>query len=389
MIFGIIPAYILGQTGVSLLTERTLAKGGLGKELFRKTRVLRLIVYIALALLPCMGTFLPDSKAKFFCMKTGNLWLGFFLYYTGLLLLFSAVAAIISKVRKDTEKKAFKVVVHGAAVFAAVITVYGMIHAQNTKVVTYDIEARQGGGSQLKVVLLADLHLSVNSLPETTEKMVEKVNACDADVILVAGDIFTSTYGGLEDPDRYSAALSKLEAKYGVYAVAGNHDVEEALFGGFAVAPVSKAFRTKEMDDFFEACDFKMLYDESIELDDTDVIIVGRKDGEKAGDGTKKRLSAKKLLKDCDPDKLKIVLEHEPKDYEKLAKNGADMVLSGHTHNGQLFPGNLVVPFFNENAYGCKTLFGMPTVVTAGTGYYGPPMRVGTDSEITVINITY
>ena len=65
------------------------------------------------------------------------------------------------------------------------------------------------------------------------------------------------------------------------------------------------------------------------------------------------------------------------------------MVLCGHTHNGQLFPGNFVVPFFNENGYGVKNLYGMETVVTAGGGYYGPPMRIGTDSEVTLLNISF
>ena len=83
------------------------------------------------------------------------------------------------------------------------------------------------------------------------------------------------------------------------------------------------------------------------------------------------------------------MLQHEPRGYEELSKAGADAVLSGHTHNGQIFPGNFIVPLFNENAYGVKELYGMQTVVTAGVGYYGPPIRVGTDSEVTVINISF
>ena len=59
------------------------------------------------------------------------------------------------------------------------------------------------------------------------------------------------------------------------------------------------------------------------------------------------------------------------------------------TDNGQMFPGNLIVPYFNENAFGLKTIDGMDTIVSAGTGYYGPPMRLGTDADITVINITF
>ena len=84
-----------------------------------------------------------------------------------------------------------------------------------------------------------------------------------------------------------------------------------------------------------------------------------------------------------------IVLQHEPVEFKKLKESGADLVLCGHTHAGQIFPGNLIVPFFNENAYGFKNVSGVDTIVTAGIGYYGPPMRVGTDSEITVVNIHF
>jgi len=84
-----------------------------------------------------------------------------------------------------------------------------------------------------------------------------------------------------------------------------------------------------------------------------------------------------------------VVLEHEPKEFEALKAAGADLALCGHTHAGQMFPGNLVIPFFNENAWGYKRVHGLDTVVTAGVGYYGPPLRVGTDSEITVVNLTF
>ena len=82
-------------------------------------------------------------------------------------------------------------------------------------------------------------------------------------------------------------------------------------------------------------------------------------------------------------------IKHRLEEFKSLADSGANLILCGHTHNGQIFPGNLVVPFFNENGYGVKELYGATTVVTAGVGYYGPPMRFGTDSEVTVVNVTF
>ena len=143
------------------------------------------------------------------------------------------------------------------------------------------------------------------------------------------------------------------------------------------------------MEKFFEDAGFYVVYDENVELADGEVILSGRVDGEKAGDGTSDRMSAAELLGPVDKTKPIIVLQHEPKQFKDLADNGADVVLCGHTHNGQVFPGNFIVPFFNENAYGVEELYGIDTIVTAGVGYYGPPLRVGTDSEVTVVNIKF
>ena len=161
------------------------------------------------------------------------------------------------------------------------------------------------------------------------------------------------------------------------------------IFSGFSISPISEAYRTSDMDKFFEDAGFTVLYDENVEIADGEVVLSGRVDGEKAGDGTNKRKSASDLLSSVDKTKPVLVLQHEPIEFKNLAESGADVVMCGHTHNGQIFPGNLFIPFFNENAYGVKKLHGIDTIVTAGVGYYGPPIRVGTNSEVTVINIKF
>lgn len=126
-----------------------------------------------------------------------------------------------------------------------------------------------------------------------------------------------------------------------------------------------------------------------VEIADGQIQLVGRLDQEKPGYGPISRKSASKLLSGIDPSKPTLVLEHEPVEYRTLAKSGVDLVLSGHTHNGQIFPANLFVPFFNENGYGLKKIDGMETFVTAGVGFYGPPMRIGTNSEISILDVQF
>ncbi|SNU07933.1 hypothetical protein SAMN06297422_11350 [Lachnospiraceae bacterium] len=383
--------YIILQVSISLLTEYALKNHKAFNNLGKKSLIPRIVIYVILAVVPVLGAYLPKCKFKFWCMQYGNLWLGFLMFYSAFVILLVLILFVITKIRRVEDRSLIGHALHFAFIIALILTICGLVHAQNPKLKSYDIllENESAKGENFKIVLLGDLHLSVNSDVRATEKMVEIVNSAEPDIIVIAGDIFTSNYAGLKHPEKYSAALSKMRARYGVYAVCGNHDVDENLFGGFSVSPISEAFRIPEMEKFFEDAGFKMLYDEEVSIEDGLITLVGRIDGEKAGDGTKNRLSAGDLLKKTDKKAPVIVLEHEPIDYKNLAQNGADLILSGHTHNGQIFPGNLIIPAFNENAYGVKELYGITTVVTAGVGYYGPPVRLGTDSEVTLLNVKF
>ena len=383
--------YVVIQVSISLLTEFSVRNHRTFNRIGKKTLIARIAVYSILALIPVFGAYLPKSKFKYLCMQVGNLWLGFFMFYAASVILLIIILLIVNRIKKKEDKDLVGHALHFSVVIAIVLTICGLVHAQRPKLVSYDLELKNETvkGESMKVVLLGDLHLSVNSDIRATEKMVELVNSTNPDLVVIAGDIFTSNYEGLKHPEKYSAALRKMNARYGVYMVCGNHDVDENLFGGFSISSVSEAFRTSEMEHFFDDAGFKVLYDDAVEIGDGLFTLVGRVDGEKAGDGTRNRLDAKTLLENTDQTKPIVVLEHEPLEFKELSDNGADMVLCGHTHNGQIFPGNLVVPFFNENAYGVKELYGIPTVVTAGVGYYGPPIRLGTDSEVTLLNIDF
>ena len=351
-------------------------------------RVFWLVPYIALSLLPVAGAFLPDGRAKFGFQAAGNVYLGFYVYYGGLMLTLLFLSFVLRFVSGGRLAQRWHGGILCVSLIASLALVgYGLIHAQHTVVNRYTLEVDKSG-EDMRLVLLGDLHLSVNSRLETTQKMVELVNAEQPDVVVVAGDIFTSSYAGLSNPDAYAKALRGILSKQGVYAVYGNHDVEETLFGGFPISPISQAFRSAEMERFLGDCGFIALMDEVLTLDGG-VQLAGRIDGEKAGDGTTDRLSPEKLLANADKSRPILVLQHEPRGFKALHDAGADVALCGHTHAGQIFPGNLIIPLFNENAWGHVRVHELDTFVTAGVGYYGPPIRVGTNSEITVIDFRF
>jgi predicted MPP superfamily phosphohydrolase len=348
-------------------------------------------LYLIGGLLPVVGAFLPDSPLKFDLQAAGNIWLGFWMYYAAVLVLLTALHGLVRflAVRRGSPGTGWYgwVLTLSVAVSLAV-GCYGLIHAQKPKVVTYDLSVNKQveGARSLKIVLVGDLHLSANSRLALTEHMVERINQQKPDMVLVAGDVFTSSYRALRHPEQYARTLGEIRAKHGVYAVYGNHDVEEGLFGGFAVSPPEMAIRSQEMERFFRDSNFITLEDEVVTFPGG-VQLAGRIDGLKAGNGTKRRAEALELLSGVEKNQPVIVLEHEPREFSELAEAGADLILCGHTHDGQVFPGNLLVPYLNENGWGYKRTQGADTIVTAGVGYYGPPMRVGTNSEITVINL--
>lgn len=389
-----ISIYLLAQL-ITILQARHLLKYSVvpgHSPAIRIACVVALLVYIPLALLPVGGAMLQDSRFKFAIQAAGNIWLGFYVYFSFFLLVCWLVLMTIRLFRgRESTPRVGGVMLAVCAAAGVVILCYGMIHAQRTIRTELDIPIEKDAGElkEMKMILIGDLHLSVNSHLKTIEKMVDMINEEDADVIVIAGDIFTSSYAGLRDPEKYAQVLRGLKSREGVYAVYGNHDVEETLFGGFPITPISQAFRTKEMEAFFKECGFTVLYDETVDLAGGAVQLVGRVDGEKAGDGTALRMSPQEVLSGVDTSKPVVVLQHEPVEFEALKKSGADLAVCGHTHAGQIFPGNLIVPFFNENAYGYKVLGGLDTVVTSGIGYYGPPMRVGTDSEVMVLNLHF
>ncbi len=409
---------------------------------FRRYRRLALLkraytaLFCLLTLMPLLGCFLPDCRFKFAMAALGNLWLGVFFYLGLLCVIISAglvLACHFSGGDLGLKENFAPYLLLSVVSLALILNIYGAMHAQDVQLTELDVEidkplifreetdtsgeknetaktdisaetvesvktdmTGEAGGSgeaseikDLKIVLIADMHMSVNSDPKHIQKAVDLVNAQDPDLVFAAGDFLTSTYYGLKDPDRYSAILREIDARYGKYAVYGNHDLEEPLLGGFPMTGKDKAYRSEEVISFISSCGFQMLSDKVVEAADGALILVGREDGEKTGRGEEERMTAAELMEGIDRSRPVLVIEHEPVDFQNLAEAGADLVFSGHTHAGQFFPITQFTHLFNENNYGLKEVHGLQSVVTSGIGYYGPPIRLGCDSEVMVLNVHF
>jgi predicted MPP superfamily phosphohydrolase len=350
------------------------------------------VFMIIMSIIPVLAVvWKQEGLFKNHLQTFANIWLGFFLIFGAVLFIFHMCRLIVGRhSRKDVSPKRAALSLCICAAISICLNGFGTNTAQHVTVNNFSVDLTDKNfpaHGSVRIVLIADLHLGVNSSITQLQDMVDLINDQDADMVLVAGDIFNSTYDGLKDPDRQAEILASMKSKYGTYGVYGNHDVVEPLLYGFALTPPSEAYRSADMVAFTKKAGFTMLEDNSVTVDGLQII--GRKDREKTGDGLNTRESTSDVLASASSDKPVIVLQHEPKDFEDMSKAGADLALCGHTHDGQIFPGNILVSLMYENSCGQKTVSGMETIVTSGVGYYGPPLRLGTKSEIAVIDLTY
>lgn len=352
------------------------------------------VVYLFMALSPVIAFLLPKSAVAIVIRRISTYWIGIMLYSLLYVVLFDLLRLIAkhTKLKNTLLFSRGSVISIGSVVVACAVAtcLYGIFNARNIKVNEYSVTVNKSCGSDkhLKAVLVADLHMGYAIGVDHITNMVEKINQQDADIVIIAGDIFDNSYDGMDDPEGIKAQLRSIKSKYGVYAVYGNHDIDEKILMGFTFDWGEKQLHNEKMTNFMKECNIKLINDESVLIND-EFYLVGRRDTDKPGteDGTRAEIS--ELTKDLDKTKPIFVLSHEPDELQKTADAGADIDFSGHTHDGQLFPGNLTIGLFWENPCGMIKKDNMYSIVTSGVGVYGTFMRVGTDAEICSVDIDF
>ena len=353
-----------------------------------------LFAFFVMAMFPLIGAVVHDGPVCWFFQKWGNIFMGLFMFFFMTLAAVAIIELIIWTVRRASKKKGG--VPHGAAamliiplIVTVAVNLAGSQTAHDVKVTNYSIEKEKLGlTGPARIVLFADTHIGVNSTPKIYEDMVDRINEQDADLVVIAGDLVTSSFGAMRDPETYASIMRGIESKYGVYAVYGNHDVDEPLLGGFTYAGKENAKRNPAMEGWVSDCGWKLLTDDVMRIPELNgLVIAGRRDESRPGEGFDERAPLSDLLKETDPDDSILLLQHEHSDLYELDEYGVDLSVSGHTHDGQIFPGNIITKILTEQSYGMENWGDAIAVVTSGVGYYGPPIRVCTISEIVVIDL--
>lgn len=343
------------------------------------------------------GFLLPKEMAiKRIFTQAGYYWIGFILYFfVGLViaLFFRLIIWIIRKNKGYDVKRARDITLIFVILFTIQMSVYGITNAHNLHITEYEITSNKKSKlDELNIVLISDLHLGYNVGKVEMIDMVKKINSCNPDVVVLAGDIFDNEYEAIENPGEIIDILSQIKTKYGKYATYGNHDIEEKILLGFTFN-WSKESKTKvqadeRMNQFVRDAGFEFLYDSSVMIADS-VYIYGRPDAKKINFGNMVRKTPEQIVENLDLDYEIICVDHQPSELHELADVGVDLDLGGHTHNGQFWPGTISIKWFWENAYGLKKIDNMTSIVSSGVGLFGFNMRTGCFPEIVNIKLRF
>ncbi|MDO3411324.1 metallophosphoesterase [Saccharibacillus sp. CPCC 101409] len=256
-----------------------------------------------------------------------------------------------------------------AAVLTLLAGAYGVYSAYSPVVRAYDVRIDKpalDGRTEMKIVMAADTHFGALSGPSHAKRLVRLINEQQPDLVLFPGDLVD------DDIVQYvkqgiPEILRGIEAP--VYASLGNHDRLEA--------GDTTLIRT------LEDSGMTLLYDE-VTSEGLPVTLIGRKDRTDAA-----RLSVAELARQADPASPLILLDHQPYELELAAQAGIDLEVSGHTHRGQIFPANFITNRIYENDWGYLQKGKMDSIVTSGYGFWGLPFRIGTRSELVVIDVSF
>lgn len=270
-----------------------------------------------------------------------------------------------------------KIYCGGLSVFiaAAIILGYGFFNAKNKVVTNYEVTINKNAGNlyELDIVMLSDIHMGIEVKEKEIDKMIAKINSLHPDIVVLAGDIFDeSSYPSLEE---YAAkSFKNIKSSYGVYAVTGNHE--------YFSHDVSR------IEQLYKEGDITFLQDECVKIADS-FYIAGRNDDTLSREDHTKLKTLNSIIEDTEKDLPMILLDHKPNRINESEENKIDLQLSGHTHKGQIAPGNIITSLMNEDDYGYLKKGDFNIIVSSGYGTWGMPVRIGSSSEIVNVKVNF
>ena len=334
----------------------------------REHRIAYVIVYLLIASIYPLGNILDNDG---FIERVTDYLLPYYLYLflfvllTDILLLINFLIRIIPAGRLQSagiRNTVFRIIL----VLPAVVVVLGIINFNTIRTTRYSIEIPRKASDlkQLRIAFLADFHLQEGIDIDFVRRYAEKIEEIGPDIILYGGDIVEDRRNGSEDTTAYERIIRKISPGLGSYAVLGNHE----------------HYSGHESGTFHDKTNIILLRDTVVVVDNL-FNLAGRNDRGRKPIGDILKLAA---------DSLPVILiDHRPTDVINISKTAIDVSFSGHTHNGQMFPINLIVKSMYEISHGSRKIGNTHFFVTSGIRLWGPPVRTTGKSEIVVVDMEF
>lgn len=288
----------------------------------------------------------------------GSLWLVFTLYMVMSLIVADLIHLALPSFRGG--------VWYALAVTLAIL-VCGYINYRNPRVEHLDIElTTRPLGRPMRIVAISDVHLGYGTDRKDLARYVDMINDECPDLLLIVGDLIDNSVEPVEREDM-CAEFSRVHAPEGIYMVAGNHEYISGI---------------EAVERYLATTSIRLLRD-SVEALPSGLQLLCRDDRM-----NRHRESLESLLRGADSSRPTLLLDHQPYDISESAASGSiDIHLSGHTHRGQVWPLTLLTDALYEQSYGYRRWADMHAYVSSGLSLWGPPFRIGSRSEMVVIDI--
>jgi len=344
-----------------------------------KTRIVKILfaacflfLYSAFVIAMLGRNLLPIGVQKFLYFP-GACWLGIMFYLFIFFLatdLIYGLGRFFRLFRKSTNFGKIQVI--SGYIIVAGLFIYGYYNFMHPKVSEQEIVIHKKAGKykELKIVGLSDMHLGVNIDKNRLKSFVRLINAQNPDLVIIAGDIVDNNALPLMKEKMWEE-FAQIQAPLGIYACLGNHEYLSGIQSSL---------------NFLRKTNIRLLID-STALIDNSFWLIGRDDIKGMRNHRRKPLSD--LAAEINANQPLFLLDHEPINLNDAKRNGIDLQFSGHTHKGQIWPVSWMVKGMYELDYGYTRKGDTQYYITSGIGLWGPPLRIGTNSEIVVLNIRF